>query len=366
MSTITINNEGILSVEIGGAVESHILASPNATKWEVESNIGSDLLTATDGAGGDASTWVLFDGAGVQWAVTIDDGGVLYVENFEQNIVIAPILHSPVVANGALAVGYQLFIYLAGTQIPATVYTNGEIIGTQSVPIPLNDFGLPANPIYIEVGVAYDVSLVPPGGGQPVKQWSWLVGGVPIDSVTSTEWSGPQAKAAYVSDTQVSVIGDVRGVFSTGRRVRVFQGVYEYGTVTGTVPSGTDTIITIQTDATPLNNQVISIEAALLNPSGGAVPSRRHSFGRTVFSGGVTIPVASGLNLLAAGVVLLHINPPPTGYLLCNGAAVSRTTYSVLFGSVNTTFGAGDGSTTFNLPTIASVGSLNYYIYAQG
>lgn len=40
----------------------------------------------------------------------------------------------------------------------------------------------------------------------------------------------------------------------------------------------------------------------------------------------------------------------PSGYLLENGAAVSRTTYSALFAVIGTTYGAGDGSTTFNLP----------------
>lgn len=40
----------------------------------------------------------------------------------------------------------------------------------------------------------------------------------------------------------------------------------------------------------------------------------------------------------------------PTGYLLCNGSAVSRTTYADLFAVYGTTFGSGDGSTTFNLP----------------
>jgi len=40
----------------------------------------------------------------------------------------------------------------------------------------------------------------------------------------------------------------------------------------------------------------------------------------------------------------------PTGYLNCNGTAVSRTTYSTLFAVVGTTFGTGDGTTTFNLP----------------
>jgi microcystin-dependent protein len=40
----------------------------------------------------------------------------------------------------------------------------------------------------------------------------------------------------------------------------------------------------------------------------------------------------------------------PTGYLLCDGSAVSRATYSALFTLVGSTFGAGDGTTTFNLP----------------
>ena len=42
----------------------------------------------------------------------------------------------------------------------------------------------------------------------------------------------------------------------------------------------------------------------------------------------------------------------PTGYLECNGQAVSRSTYSALFAIVGTTYGAGDGSSTFTLPDI--------------
>jgi microcystin-dependent protein len=54
-----------------------------------------------------------------------------------------------------------------------------------------------------------------------------------------------------------------------------------------------------------------------------------------------------------AGVVLPYAGSAvPTGYLLCNGAAVSRTTYAALFTAIGTTFGAGDGSTTFNLPDV--------------
>ena len=43
-------------------------------------------------------------------------------------------------------------------------------------------------------------------------------------------------------------------------------------------------------------------------------------------------------------------NTAPNGWLICDGAAVSRSTYNDLFGVIGTTFGSGDGSSTFNLP----------------
>ena len=43
------------------------------------------------------------------------------------------------------------------------------------------------------------------------------------------------------------------------------------------------------------------------------------------------------------------------GYLLCNGAAVSRTTYAALFSVIGTTYGEGDGSTTFSLPRLTDL-----------
>jgi microcystin-dependent protein len=42
----------------------------------------------------------------------------------------------------------------------------------------------------------------------------------------------------------------------------------------------------------------------------------------------------------------------PAGYILCNGAAVSRSTYAELFAVISTTYGGGDGSTTFNVPQL--------------
>lgn len=52
-----------------------------------------------------------------------------------------------------------------------------------------------------------------------------------------------------------------------------------------------------------------------------------------------------------AGVMMDFCGPtPPDGWLICDGSAVSRTTYATLFGVIGTTFGSGDGSTTFGLP----------------
>ena len=51
-------------------------------------------------------------------------------------------------------------------------------------------------------------------------------------------------------------------------------------------------------------------------------------------------------------VSMFACSSAPTGWLKCNGAAVSRTTYATLYASIGTTYGVGDGSTTFNLPEL--------------
>lgn len=75
---------------------------------------------------------------------------------------------------------------------------------------------------------------------------------------------------------------------------------------------------------------------------------------------GTPVQVTSGPSVatpsspvLPAGVVLPWAGvSAPSGYLLCDGSAVSRATYSTLFANIGTTYGVGDGSTTFNLPNM--------------
>lgn len=70
-------------------------------------------------------------------------------------------------------------------------------------------------------------------------------------------------------------------------------------------------------------------------------------------AGGLQIPTATQEKFVAPGITSVWwTDTPPTGWLLCDGSAVSRTTYSTLFALLGTVFGVGDGSTTFNLPSL--------------
>jgi microcystin-dependent protein len=66
-------------------------------------------------------------------------------------------------------------------------------------------------------------------------------------------------------------------------------------------------------------------------------------------SGNLTVTGSSTIAPIGS-ILMWSTGSAPTGYLLCNGAAVSRSTYAGLFAVVGTTFGAGDTTTTFNLP----------------
>jgi len=59
------------------------------------------------------------------------------------------------------------------------------------------------------------------------------------------------------------------------------------------------------------------------------------------------------MNSIAPGLISAYGGAAaPTGYLLCDGSAVSRTTYAALFSAIGTAYGIGDGSSTFNVPDL--------------
>lgn len=54
----------------------------------------------------------------------------------------------------------------------------------------------------------------------------------------------------------------------------------------------------------------------------------------------------------SGAVIFFAMNTAPAGYLVCNGSAISRTSFATLFSRIGTLYGVGDGTTTFNLPDL--------------
>ena len=83
-----------------------------------------------------------------------------------------------------------------------------------------------------------------------------------------------------------------------------------------------------------------TIDAGLVQgPAGGAGPPG---------------PPGSSGDAPSGAVMMFAATIPPTGWLVCDGSAVSRSTYAALFSAIGTVYGVGDGVTTFNLPNFAS------------
>lgn len=134
-------------------------------------------------------------------------------------------------------------------------------------------------------------------------------------------------------------------------------------TMTATIPTTTwDGNITMPP------GRSISSGGSSFGSSGISLGGGASAGGTTISPGGIQIGGTGAGNSVVVGSDLGPVNdaakeaaPPgivsytaaasaPTGWIKANGAAVSRTTYAALFAAIGTLYGAGDGSTTFNLP----------------
>ena len=81
-----------------------------------------------------------------------------------------------------------------------------------------------------------------------------------------------------------------------------------------------------------------------------------------ILDGSVTSgKLAAGAALPAGAVMPFAMATAPTGWFSCDGTLLSRTTYALLFAAIGTTFGVGDGSTTFAIPDLRG-----YFVRGSG
>lgn len=136
----------------------------------------------------------------------------------------------------------------------------------------------------------------------------------------------------YVSATSFSVPTDRTSVYVVDRRI---QATVSAGTVVGAITGASydgsaTTTVTVALDSGSLDSGLSVVSLGSVLPTNDAIP---HT--------GMGLP---------PGAVIQHAGALPSGFLECDGSAVSRSTYARLFTSLGTTWGSGDGSTTFNLP----------------
>ena len=90
-----------------------------------------------------------------------------------------------------------------------------------------------------------------------------------------------------------------------------------------------------------------------VSTSGNQTISGDKTFTGTTSMQSVTVTSITGTGAEQSGMVAYFaMTTAPSGWLKANGAAVSRTTYASLFAAIGTTFGIGNGTTTFNLPDL--------------
>jgi len=136
-----------------------------------------------------------------------------------------------------------------------------------------------------------------------------------------------------------------------------------------TIPPSSNTFVI--TNGTSVYNVAPATFGSAITVEGAATfQSTVTVSGNATFTGNVTIKgdvhvsskvcasafYGDGVNisgLLPPGVIVPYgVTAAPTGFLLCNGQAVSRTTYSSLFAVVSALYGEGNGSSTFNVPDL--------------
>ena len=148
-------------------------------------------------------------------------------------------------------------------------------------------------------------------------------------SVTNTFTSGTLARASEVNQNFTDIINWSSGSIDS-------TNITAGGVTTASLANGSVTNAKIDTNGITGANLL----------SGAAFFSLAN-----IPAGAGLIPTING-GVPTGAILPYGAATAPSGYLLCDGSAVSRSTYATLFGVISTAFGVGDGATTFNVPDL--------------
>ena len=295
---------------------------------------------------------------------TINATGIV---NFASNInVTGAIISSSSTASSNTATG--ALIVPGGTGIGGALFVGGNIVATATTAATNTTSGA----LVVQGGVGIGGAIV--AGGNVVA----------ASGTASTN----NTTGALVVNGGVGVSGSIYngGIIVSGGNIVAISGIASTTTstgalvvvggagISGTVNAGANVNVgsnLIATGASISGNLIVAsnIFATTGNFSGNVSATNLTAAAASITGNlnvnGVltspTLPVGTANTAVATtafaqavmptgGLMMWPTASAPTGWLLCNGSAVSRTTYAALFSVIGTTFGVGDNSTTFNLP----------------
>lgn len=159
------------------------------------------------------------------------------------------------------------------------------------------------------------------------------------------EWRDLGHTPTFVSSTSFRIGANVTASYRVGQRIRISDSSTLYGTIASATFSSPNTTIAVTLDSGTISASITAV-AVGLNPDNDPLPAS--GIGGVLAEANIPATV-----LIPAGIVSPFAgSAAPSGWLLCAGQAVSRTTFASLFTAISTTYGVGDGSTTFNLPDL--------------
>ena len=261
------------------------------------------------------------------------------------NLLLPLSLDRLVDADGVPLGGGKVFVYDAGTTNLRNVFADNTLTVAAANPI-IADAGGYIEPRYIGTG---DYKLV-------------ITDADDVTIKTADNLTGALATAAFENDEATPITP----VITKSANYTVQTG--DKGKVINADATGANITITLLSAASAGDNFRLTIKhigsanEVTVATSGGDTLDGASSFLLDAQNESITC-VSDGANWTIVGDAQIFTAPlpvgvilpyggisAPNGWLLCDGAAISRTGNSVLFGVIGTTFGAGDGSTTFNLP----------------
>jgi len=169
--------------------------------------------------------------------------------------------------------------------------------------------------------------------GDPDK----VVSGAEIDNEFNSIASAVTSKADKVA---AATTNNFAGLNASGNLIDSGKSSSDFADATAT----SNSISVIESDITELQNDKADKVAAATTDNFAALDAN----GNLKDSGENTVSVAPPVG----SITMYGGSSAPSGWLYCNGQNVSRTTFANLFSAIGTTFGAGDGSSTFGLPDL--------------